>query len=144
MTLGLLANIDVPDLARAEAFYTRALDLRVGRRFGDGGVELLGATSAIYLLCKRAASTPGDGVPGRRDYQRHWTPVHLDFVVDDLPAAMARAAAAGARLEGRMRTAEWGRIATYADPFGHGFCLIEFLGRGYDAIATCALLDPPA
>jgi len=23
-----------------------------------------------------------------------------------------------------------------ADPFGHGICLIEFVGRGYDEIAT--------
>jgi hypothetical protein len=23
-----------------------------------------------------------------------------------------------------------------ADPFGHGICLIRFLGRGYDEIAT--------
>jgi hypothetical protein len=23
-----------------------------------------------------------------------------------------------------------------ADPFGHGFCLIEFTGRGYDEVAT--------
>jgi hypothetical protein len=23
-----------------------------------------------------------------------------------------------------------------ADPFGHGFCLIEFRGRGYDEIAA--------
>jgi hypothetical protein len=22
-----------------------------------------------------------------------------------------------------------------ADPFGHGFCFIEFVGRGYDEIA---------
>jgi len=22
-----------------------------------------------------------------------------------------------------------------ADPFGNGFCLLEFVGRGYDAIA---------
>ncbi|HEY6986285.1 MAG TPA: VOC family protein, partial [Rhodanobacteraceae bacterium] len=38
--------------------------------------------------------------------------------------------------EGEVRTARWGRIATLADPFGHGFCLIEFLNRGYDEIAT--------
>jgi hypothetical protein len=25
-----------------------------------------------------------------------------------------------------------------ADPFGHGFCLIEFTGRGYDEVATDA------
>jgi hypothetical protein len=23
-----------------------------------------------------------------------------------------------------------------ADPFGHGICLIEFVGRGYDEIAS--------
>jgi hypothetical protein len=23
-----------------------------------------------------------------------------------------------------------------ADPFGHGVCLIEFIGKGYDEIAT--------
>ena len=23
-----------------------------------------------------------------------------------------------------------------ADPFGHGWCLLQFLGGGYDAIAT--------
>lgn len=136
MTTHMLVNIDVGDLERAEMFYTQALGLRIGRRFGDGGTELLGAASPIYLLRKSAGSTPGEGVPGRRDYQRHWSPVHLDFVVDDLPAAMAVAQTAGARLEGRMRTANWGRIATFADPFGHGFCLIEFLGRGYDEIAS--------
>ena len=30
-----------------------------------------------------------------------------------------------------------------ADPFGHGICLIEFLGRGYDEIAnTLGKNDP--
>lgn len=144
MSLSVLANIDVADLDRAEAFYTRALGLRVGRRFGNGGVELLGASSPIYLLLKASASTPGEGVPGRRDYRRHWTPVHLDFVVEDLAAAIVRAQAAGAQLEGRMRSADWGRIATFADPFGHGFCLIEFLGRGYDEIATATACGDPA
>ena len=52
------------------------------------------------------------------------------------PAALARATAAGAKLEGDVRTANWGRIAVLADPFGHGFCLIEFLNRGYDEIAS--------
>jgi lactoylglutathione lyase len=71
-----------------------------------------------------------------RDYARHWTPVHTDFVVADLSAAIARAEAAGAVREGSVRTARWGRIATLADPFGNGFCLIEFLNRGYDEIAS--------
>jgi predicted enzyme related to lactoylglutathione lyase len=64
--------------------------------------------------------------------------VHLDFVVPDIDAAVQRACAAGARLEGAVRTAEWGRIAVLSDPWGHGFCLIEFLGRGYDEIADAS------
>ena len=70
-----------------------------------------------------------------RDYRRHWTGVHLDFVVPDLTLALRRAQEAGAVLEGEPRTAAWGRIATLADPFGHCFCLLQFLGRGYDEIA---------
>jgi lactoylglutathione lyase len=61
--------------------------------------------------------------------------VHLDLVVADLDAALHRAVAAGAQREGAVSTQKWGRIAMLADPFGHGFCLIQFLGRGYDEIA---------
>jgi len=136
MTLTLLANIDVDDLERAEAFYVEALGLTIGRRLGSDVVELLGASSPIYLLRKAAGSAAASSVSAVRDYRRHWTPVHLDFVVPDLKGALDRALAAGAVLEGEVRTANWGRIAVLADPFGHGFCLIEFLNRGYDEIAT--------
>jgi predicted enzyme related to lactoylglutathione lyase len=61
--------------------------------------------------------------------------VHLDFVVDDIDAAIAKAVAAGALLEQPASTHEWGKLALMADPFGHGFCFIEFMGRGYDEIA---------
>jgi len=136
MTLEVLANIDVDDLGRAADFYCSALELTVGRRFGDSAIELVGASSAIYLL-KHAAGTPAAAsISQRRDFTRHWTPVHLDFVVPEIEAAVARAQNAGARLEGEVRTHKWGRIAVLADPFGHGFCLIEFLGRGYDEIVT--------
>jgi hypothetical protein len=36
----------------------------------------------------------------------------------------------------KVQTHDWGRIALVADPFGHRVCLIEFLGLGYDEIAT--------
>jgi len=136
-TAGLLVNIDVDDLDRAVAFYAAAFGLRPGRRFGELGVEMLGAPCAVYLLAKPAGSAPAATTPQqRRDYRRHWTPVHLDFVVPDVAAAVRRAEAAGARLEEAIRTQGWGRLAVMADPFGHGFCLLEFVGRGYDAIAT--------
>ncbi len=37
----LLVNIDVDDLEKAIAFYSCAFDLKVGRRFGAAGVEML-------------------------------------------------------------------------------------------------------
>ena len=37
----LLLNIDVPDLAAAEAFYVAAFGLNPARRLGDGVVELV-------------------------------------------------------------------------------------------------------
>ncbi|MFO7277727.1 MAG: VOC family protein [Pseudomonadota bacterium] len=136
MTVELIACIDVDDLDRATDFYCRALELEVNRRFGDAVVELKGASATIHLLAKPAGSTPAAGTAQRREYTRHWTPVHLDFVVPDVDAAVARAQAAGAHLEGAIRAHRWGRIAQLADPFGHGFCLIQFLNRGYDEIAT--------
>ena len=136
MTLTVLANIDVDDLARASDFYCSALGLRVGRRFGNSAVELLGGSAAIYLLEKGSGTLPAQDSLGRREYIRHWTPVHLDFVVPDLQPALTQARNAGASLEGDVRTHNWGRIAVMADPFGHGFCLIEFLAGGYDEIAS--------
>jgi predicted enzyme related to lactoylglutathione lyase len=136
VTLSVLANIDVDDLARATEFYCSALGLHVGRRFEVSAVELLGGSTPIYLLKKASGTAASSGSAARRDYARHWTPVHLDFVVPDISAALARARSAGATLEGEVCTYKWGRIAVMADPFGHGFCLIEFLGRGYDEIAS--------
>lgn len=131
--MDLLVNIDVPDLERATAFYTEAFGLAVTRRLGAGAAELTGWPVRLYLL-KQPEGSRGAGDDSRR-YERHWTPVHLDVVVNDVEAALSRAVAAGARTETDIRTAPYGRIVTLADPFGHGFCLIEFTGRGYDEIA---------
>lgn len=128
----LLVNVDVDDLECAVDFYRRAFGLHVGRRLGPGAVEMLGGTAPIYLLEKSAGAS---ATSPARDYKRHWTPVHLDIVVDDIEASKARAVEAGAVLEADVAENVWGKIALFADPFGHGFCLIEFTGRGYDEIA---------
>lgn len=132
----LLVNIDVPDVAAAEVFYTRAFGFTVGRRFGGGAVELLGAGVPVYLLQKPGDTPVSEASPARRDYGRHWTPVHLDVVVDALEPALARALAEGATVEGPVREAAWGRMALLADPWGHGLCLLQFLGRGYDELLS--------
>ncbi|HEY7723879.1 MAG TPA: VOC family protein [Anaeromyxobacteraceae bacterium] len=126
--------IDVDDLDRGIAFYTAALGLRLGRRNGPHWAELLGAGCPVDLLPTEAGSQASPGSPAVRGFARHWTPVHLDLAVDDLEAAVRRAEAAGARLEREIVSRKWGRMANLADPFGHGFCLLQFQGRGYDEL----------
>lgn len=129
----LLLNIDVDDLDAARRFYVEAFGLAPGRRLGKGALELLGAGVPLFLLANPAGSSAaGDSA---RDYRRHWTPLHVDVVVDDLDAALARARAAGAIQEGDVREVAYGRIVQLADPFGHGWCLIVFNAVGYDALA---------
>ena len=99
----MLLNIDVDDLEKAVAFYRDALGLQAGRRLFDGSVvEMAGASSKIHLLAK----APGSSASSQaiyRSYARHWTPVHLDFVVDEVESAVNRAVAAGAMLEGEIQ-----------------------------------------
>ncbi|MFT3925196.1 MAG: VOC family protein [Myxococcales bacterium] len=132
----LLVNIDVDDIGRARNFYTEAFGLRIGRQLGTDFLELLGAPVPIYLLQQAAGKPPFVGAQRGRDYDRHWCPLHLDFVVPDLEAAVARALAAGAKLERPVAEEPYGLLAVLSDPFGHGFCFLEFRGAGYDSIAT--------
>jgi predicted enzyme related to lactoylglutathione lyase len=132
---GLRVCIDVDDLERGIAFYTRALGLTPGRRLGAGWVELLGAPVPIDLLAEPAGSAPAPGAAAR-DYARHWTPVHVDVVVEDLDVAMRSAIDAGAVLDREVQVREYGRMANLADPFGNGLCLLEMKGRGYDELVA--------
>jgi len=127
--------IDVDDVERAVAFYRDVLGLTPGRRLGDDWVEMLGATSPIDLLRVRAGSKPSATLKGAtRDFGRHWTPVHLDFLVDDLDDVVRRACAAGATLDREVQERPYGRMANLADPFGHGLCILQLNERGYDAL----------
>lgn len=133
--MDLLINIDVDDLDRAVEFYSEAFGLQAGRRFEGHGVEMLGGSAPIYLLFK-APGTPASGlVPQLRSYERHWTPVHLDFVVDHIELSVDHALKAGAKLEKAIAERGWGKLALMSDPFGHGFCFVEFSEQGYDAVA---------
>lgn len=125
--VAVLVCIDVGDLERGIDFYTRALGLALGRRHGVEWVELTGAPVPVMLIANPAGSRACGSAT--RDYDRHWTPVHLDFVVDDVAAAVERAEAAGATREGDIQVRSWNSIAYMADPFGNGFDLIEPHGR---------------
>jgi predicted enzyme related to lactoylglutathione lyase len=133
--MDIQVNLDVDDLDKAVRFYSSALGLKVGRRLGAFGVEMLGSSVPIYLLLKSSETPASETISQLRSYQRHWTPIHLDFVVDEIEPAVQRAIEAAARLEQPIATYQWGKLALMADPFGHGFCFVQFLRRGYDEIA---------
>jgi len=105
-----------------------AFGLKVGRRFGSSGVELLGGPAPVYLLVKVSGTGAASTTKQVRNYARHWTPVHLDFVVKDIEAAVKKTVSVGATLETPITTHKWGRLALMADPFGNGYCFVEFLG----------------
>ena len=132
----LSINIDVDDLDRGVAFYEAAVGLAPARRFGDFAVELVGAEVPVYLLLKDQATPPFPGADSRRDYARHWTPVHVDFAVEGIAQALARAATAGARVESEIESYRWGRVVLLSDPFGNGFCLVELDVDGYGEMTT--------
>lgn len=128
----LIVNIDVDDLEKGIDFYTQGLGLVLTRRlFGGSVAEMQGASSLIYLIEQPAGSAAVPYASISRQYGRHWTPVHLDFLVEQLDSAMQRALCAGAKLERPPQSGPWGRLATFSDPFGHGFCLLQLVGKGY-------------
>lgn len=122
----VIVNVDVPELAPAIRFYTAALGLTLNRIMDDDVAELMGASSVLYLLQKAPGSRFAHAIPRGRDYARHWTPVHIDFVVEDLRAAVDRAIDAGAVRESECVEWNGSKCISFSDPFGHGFCLIEF------------------
>lgn len=130
----LLVNIDVPDIEKALRFYTSALPLHMGRRFDEEFVELLGGSSPIYLLKKNSGTQPFPGSTDRRDYGPHWCPVHLDFIVESIAEAREKLISAGATEEVPVKLEKYGYISMFRDPFGHGLCLIQLVGRGYDEL----------
>jgi predicted enzyme related to lactoylglutathione lyase len=130
VSASVLVNIDVPELAPAIRFYESAVGTSVVRLLDDDVAELAYGSARLCLLVKPtgSAATPAGQ---SRELGRHWTPVHVDFVVDDIDVAVDRALAAGAKRESDCIEWRGSRCVTFSDPFGHGFCLIEFSGDGY-------------
>lgn len=120
----LALSIDVPDVAAGERFFTDGLGFETVRQ-EPPSLVMRADTIEVWLLPREEGSTAVRHRQLSRSYQRHWTPIHLDIIVDDLQSALARAISAGATQEGDVVTGEEGAIAFCADPFGNGFCLIQ-------------------
>ncbi len=115
-------SIDVGDIQQAPAFYTQALGCHFKTRYSDDWQVVEFGGLDIHLQ-EKAAGTVAAG-EHRRDYQRHWTPVHLDFTVDDIRPACDAIEEAGGLVEDQSFSAQ-ADIANCADPFGNGFCVIR-------------------
>jgi len=117
-------SVDCPSLDAGIAFYGAVFGFEVtGRPYH--GLAALGIGDQRLLLIERAeGSAPYPDARDRRRYARHWTPVHLDFHVQDVEAARDRALAAGAKLEAWHEMPNRPAVGFMSDPFGHGFCLI--------------------
>ncbi len=126
--------VEVTTMEQGIAFYCDGLGLTVKQRFTPRWIELTGANAPIFLLANLPLTADLGDTTHTRDYRRHWTPVHLDFIVSDLDGMLARLQALGGRLDRPVKQRDYGRIANMADPFGNGFDLIEFSGSGYDAM----------
>jgi predicted enzyme related to lactoylglutathione lyase len=117
--------IDVPDLAEGVRFYADVFGFSKVSEPYPGVAVLRAGESNITLLQKRAGTKPSSNTQDVRRYDRHWTPVHLDFHVDDVKAARDKALQAGATQEQFFDNPQQGSMAFCADPFGNGFCLLE-------------------
>jgi len=127
--LEVSVSIDVPDLERGLQFFSSALGFEKVAEPRRGVAIVANGAARLTLLEKPEMSKPSPHTTDMRRYQRHWTPVHLDFHVDDFAAALERAVQAGAIKEQVFESAEYGSAAFCADPFGNGFCLLERKAR---------------
>ncbi len=130
----VLINIDVGDINQAESFYCKTFGLSVKQRLSANTLELAGLGSPVFLIENKAGTTCYPGAEQTRHYNRHWTPVHLDIVVENIEVSFDKALIAGASKESEISTTSFGRIALCSDPFGNGFCLIQFNEKGYTSI----------
>jgi predicted enzyme related to lactoylglutathione lyase len=117
-------SIDVPKLADGLAFYRDAFGLaEVARPIATYAILKCG-DAQIGIMEKPAGTKPAKGSDDVRRYERHWTPVHIDFHVADFQAALARALEAGATCEQKFEVPGRPPIAFCSDPFGNGFCIV--------------------
>lgn len=117
-------SVDVPSLEDGIRFYGEAFGFVESSRPHESYAVLASGDARIGLLAKPAESSPAKDCDDVRRYQRHWTPVHIDFNVEDFESTLEKALIAGAKCEQVHRIAGYPPVAFCSDPFGHGFCII--------------------
>lgn len=117
-------SIDVPSIEQGLDFYRAAFGFAEISRPVEGYAVLGCGEAEIGLLEKPPGSRPAPGSDDVRRYTRHWTPVHMDFSVDDFETVLSAALSAGAKCEQKFVGEDHPPVAFCSDPFGNGFCII--------------------
>ena len=115
-------SIDVENIEVALQFYTGALEGVFKKKYNDQW-QVVSLAGLDFHIQEKSAGTKAAGDDVRR-YERHWTPIHLDFTVGDIRLAIPRIEKFGGTVESTSFS-EVADIAVCADPFGNGFCLIR-------------------
>lgn len=114
----------MPSIADGLRFYRDAFGFVETARPVEGYAVLQCGDAQLGLLEKPAGTKPAPGTEDVRRYERHWTPVHIDFTVEDFDVALDAAVAAGAKCEQKFAGGDHPPVAFCCDPFGNGFCII--------------------
>ena len=125
--LRLSICIDVPNLNSATRFYCDALGCVLTEQKATHNTVTVAGTTIHLSLKDPGSSATGTGTCPRT-YERHWTPVHLDFYVKDIDSVTGAIERLGGTVE-NSKKGDWGAAAFCADPFGNGFCLIVVHGE---------------
>jgi predicted enzyme related to lactoylglutathione lyase len=108
--------VDCPDAEKLCSFYQVMLGWKKTELFGKPAV--ISENGVVFLFSQEEDYVPPvwPEEEGRQQKQ-----IHFDFVVPDLPAAVAKAEALGAT----KTEAQFGgdQFVTLLDPAGHPFCL---------------------
>ena len=122
MIKSVSVSIDVNNVQLAIDFYTKALSCVFKTKYSESWAVVSIGVLDIHLQEKKAG-TRGAGEE-KRHYNRHWTPLHLDFGTDDISAVCDVVNENGGSVESKS-FGETADIAHCADPFGNGFCVIR-------------------
>jgi len=122
MALKATASIDVSDMSKAMQFYVEALGCEFKKKYTDDWQVVSVGTLDLHIQQKATGTIAA--AEHKRDYRRHWTPVHLDFIVDDINPVCIEVEKFGGTVE-KITFSEVADLANCADPFGNGFDLIR-------------------
>jgi len=116
-------SIDVPDLEAGLRFYLEVFGfIETARPFPT--MAIIDANNVDVCMHEKAGGSKSSALGGKRHYERHWTPVHLDLHVPDFDAVLDKLQIAGGAIENEFRAQGPKPVAFCSDPFGNGFCVI--------------------